>query len=405
MPSWGPRKIKSNAHFYSVFKMIEEEVIESKDSVIEQLFVEVFKDKDAFIETMVENLKKVEEVELEMTGVVRRTMSEMDECGLVEPDDLDAKITELLDKFEGQDLVYTTKFFKVIYKAGQPNLAVAHPRIQKKAGDLSYPINFKGNPLKTDCAALTNMDSEVMCGRGNIGPVFCTLLPLKDFGEEVTKRILDKFNMEINIGDIDENPEEPSASQDFPFTQSQTEDTIKVCQVCRFATRDKIELKEHMNIHHQCEICSQFYATKKDLDHHSQNHMKVNCDECNAKVRKDEMISHKMNHIQLKTFVKKLSKPNAVKPATGYGLWQKEERKKIVETNPEMNFNQVSSELGRRWKLVENAMKAVWKKQALDFNERLKVQNKPAEKDDEQTEVFHNIEEQTLSSGTAWNNC
>ena len=325
MPSWGPRKIKSNAHFYSVFKMIEEEVIESKDSVIEQLFVEVFKDKDAFIETMVENLKKVEEVELEMTGVVRRTMSEMDECGLVEPDDLDAKITELFDKFEGQDLVYTTKFFKVIYKAGQPNLAVAHPRIQKKAGDLSYPINFKGNPLKTDCAALTNMDSEVMCGRGNIGPVFCTLLPLKDFGEEVTKRILDKFNMEINIGDIDENPEEPSASQDFPFTQSQTEDTIKVCQVCRFATRDKIELKEHMNIHHQCEICSQFYATKKDLDHHSQNHMKVNCDECNAKVRKDEMISHKMNHIQLKTFVKKLSKPNAVKPATGYGLWQKEE--------------------------------------------------------------------------------
>lgn len=43
--------------------MIEEEVKESGDSVIEQLFVEVFKDKDSFIEMMVGNLKKVEEVE------------------------------------------------------------------------------------------------------------------------------------------------------------------------------------------------------------------------------------------------------------------------------------------------------------------------------------------------------
>ena len=57
--SWGPRKVKSNAHFFSAFKMIEEEVKETGDSVIEQLFVEIFKDKESFVETMVENLKKI----------------------------------------------------------------------------------------------------------------------------------------------------------------------------------------------------------------------------------------------------------------------------------------------------------------------------------------------------------
>ena len=46
--SWGPRKIKSNAHFYSIFRIVEEEVLENGDSVNQQLFVEIFKDREAF---------------------------------------------------------------------------------------------------------------------------------------------------------------------------------------------------------------------------------------------------------------------------------------------------------------------------------------------------------------------
>ena len=124
MSTWGPRKIKSNAHFYAAFKMIEEKVIEPKDSVIQQLFVEVFKDKDTFIENMVENMNKVHEVEVEMTGGLKRTMSEIDEGSLEEPENLNKKVEELLDKFEGQSLVHTTKFFKVTHKANQPILAI-----------------------------------------------------------------------------------------------------------------------------------------------------------------------------------------------------------------------------------------------------------------------------------------
>ena len=108
--------MKSNGHFYAAFRMIEEEVKESGDSVIEQLFVEVFKDKDSFNEMMVGNLKKVEEVEDEMTGGVKRTLDEMEDFGAEEPEDLNTKILDLFGKFEGKDLVFITKFFKVIYK-------------------------------------------------------------------------------------------------------------------------------------------------------------------------------------------------------------------------------------------------------------------------------------------------
>ena len=373
--------------------MIEEEVKEGGDDVVKQLFVEVFKDKDSFVENMVENLKKVGEVELEMTGGSKRTFSEMDDYSVNEPEDLDAKIGELLDKFEGKDLVYVTKFFKVFSRNSQPHLAVAHPRIQKKAADLSYPISFKGNPLKTDCAALTNLDSDVMSGRGNTGPVFCTLVPVKDLGESTRKRLYDRFNMEFDE-DIEESTPEPSASQDFPYHQSQTEETIKVCQVCRFTTRDKVELKEHMKTHCQCETCWKHFATPSDLDHHMQDHKKETCSECNKEIRKDEMVTHKMNHLKLKSFGKKTLKEKSLKPVTGYGMWQSEERKLIVESNPSMNFNEVSSELGRRWKIVGKEMKETWKQKAIDYNTQLKTSN-----NEEKNDVNNEAEEARETPG------
>ena len=49
---------------------------------------------------------------------------------------------------------------------------------------MSYPMNFKRHALKTDCAALTNLDSDVMSGHGNTGLAFCTLVPFKDLRDE-----------------------------------------------------------------------------------------------------------------------------------------------------------------------------------------------------------------------------
>ena len=304
-----------------------------------------------------------------MTGGVKRTLDEMEDFGAEEPEDLNTKILDLLGKFEGKDLVFITKFFKVIYKNNEPNLAISHPRIQKKAGLLSYNLTFKGTSLRTDCAALTNLDSDIMSGRGNTGPAFCTLVPLKDLSDEVNQKVLDKFNMEIVEQEL------PSTnSQDFPFTQSLTEETLKVCQVCRFATRDKTELREHMQMHYKCDTCSQYYLTDDDLQHHVQNHKKVECDQCSQEIRKDEMLNHKMNHLKLKSFGKKVVKTKVIKPVTGYGLWQKDARKRIIEEHPDMIYTEVGRELGKRWALVGIAQRNVLKKQAEDFNKSLREQ-------------------------------
>ena len=395
--SWGPRKVKSNAHFFSAFKMIEEEVRETGDSVIEQLFVEIFKDKESFVETMVDNLKKIEEVELEMTGGVKRRIDDIEDFSADEPEDLNQKINDLLTKFDEKDLVFITKFFKVIYKNNEQTLAISHPRIQKKAGILSYNLKFNGISLITDCAALTNLDSDIMSGRGNTGPAFCTLVPLKDMSEEVRQRVLDKFNMELIEK---EGPSENS--QDFPFAQSQTEDTLMICQVCRFATRDKPELKDHMQLQFQCANCSQYYLTKEELQHHEQNHKKVKCDQCSQEVRKDEMLNHNMNHLKLKSFGKKVIKKKVVKPVTGYGLWQKDARKRIVEENPGMVYTEVSRELGKRWALVEKKEKDLLKKQAEEFNKTLKATQELVVEDNvEQTDILASTSSNTAEASTS----
>ena len=212
-----------------------------------------------------------------------------------------------------------------------------------------------------------------MSGRGNTGPAFCTLVPLKDLSEEVTGKVLTTFNMELV-----ENVAPPSSnSQDFPFTQSQSEDTLMVCQVCRFATRDKTELQEHLSEHHKCGTCGQFYGTQEELNHHVLNHEKIKCDQCNKLIRKDELLTHQMNHLKLKTFGKKIVKTKSVKPVTGYGLWQKEERKRILQAHPQMLYTDVGRELGRRWALIGAEEKTILKKQAEDFNKALKEKEMP----------------------------
>ena len=90
-----------------------------------------------------------------MTGGVKRRIDDIEDFSADEPEDLNEKINDLLTKFEEKDL------------------AISHPRIQKKAGILSYNLKFNGISLITDCAALKNLDSDIMSGRGNTGPRIC----------------------------------------------------------------------------------------------------------------------------------------------------------------------------------------------------------------------------------------
>ena len=130
-----------------------------------------------------------------------------------------------------------------------------------------------------------------------------------------------------------------------------------------------------MQTHFQCETCRLYYLTEAELEHHQQNHRRVKCDQCSEEVRKDELLNHKMNHLRLKSFGKKVVKKKVVKPVTGYGLWQKDARKMIVDENPGMIYTEVSRELGKRWALVGIDQKNLLKKQAEVFNEALKQAN------------------------------
>lgn len=391
--NWSKRKIKSNAHVYAIFRAIEEEVKETNDEVIKKLFIEVFKDREYIFQCLIENLRKVDEVEHQMTGGLKRKRSETDDESVSageQPEDLDAIIDGLLTKFENKDLVYVTKFFKVTASNGQPHLAVAHPRIRNKAGALSYRMNFNGLKLKADCASLTKLDSDAMSGRGNVGPTYCTLVPIKDLGTETKRRVLARFNMEK----FDEIAEPgPSASQDFPFVQSQTGDTIKVCQVCRYTTRDKIELKEHMTKHYRCQTCLQYFVSEDELEHHLPRHEKEMCSECKKDIRKDEMKVHMKNHRELNTFGRRTLKRKTVK-INCYSLWQSEERKRIVESKPELDSNEVSQELGRRWRETSTDCKNMWKAKAANWGEKLKqITNAPQIAVDEDENAVQNESE------------
>ena len=171
------------------------------------------------------------------------------------------------------------------------------------------------------CGTIVLFDE--LYGSESISQVYGILIEFLSRLDDVTnlKEILyDDFDMEVEEEaehGQEHGQDHQSASQDFPFTQSQTEETIKVCQVCRFATRNKLDLKDHMKTHHQCAQCGQFYLSKKELDYHVQNHMKVKCDLCSMDVRKDELFAHKFNHEKLKTFGRKVKKPKLEKTVTG----------------------------------------------------------------------------------------
>ena len=290
---------------------------EANDVVIDQLFVEVFGSREKFHDTLFSNLKRVEEVETEMTGGVKRKLSDCEDLVDDGVGDVNEKVRNMLDVFEEKDVLYTSKFFKLLTDNGIRTLAISYPRIKKKAGTISYNLSFKGLDLKTDTAMLTNLDSNVMTGRGNIGPAFCTLVPLDSLSRELKSRVYEKFNVDEDEATMQS---QVSVSQEVEFTQSQTAETLIVCKVCRFATRDKVEMKNHMDSHYKCNICGKHFYSAEDLEKHVPDHSKRRCKQCGLFIRDDEMIKHRKIHEKVSEFNKKASK--ALKPVTAYGLWQ-----------------------------------------------------------------------------------
>ena len=88
---------------------------------------------------------------------------------------LNRKVTEVLDTFQEENFVVKTRFIKLQQQKSMQTVAIAHPRIQKKAGNHSFSCDFKvvknikGNPfnITTGNGVFTNLNSDQAYGRGN----------------------------------------------------------------------------------------------------------------------------------------------------------------------------------------------------------------------------------------------
>ena len=126
-----------------------EETKECEENLSKELFVEVFKDKETFDKVLIENIKKVDEIEELMSAKVSKvgrapveeeTPSEYEET--IEQS-LNKKVKELLEKFGEESFVVKSRFFKVFNQSGKYILGVSHPMIQKRQGTLATTAAFK----------------------------------------------------------------------------------------------------------------------------------------------------------------------------------------------------------------------------------------------------------------------
>lgn len=95
--------------------------------------------------------------------------------------------------------------------------------------------------------------------------------------------------------------------------------------------------------------------------------------------------------------VKKEKKPRAT---SAYIFFTKEVRNTIKEENPEMEFGEVSAELGRQWKALPDEDKAKFLKMAEEDKKRVealkkeKKEEEEEEKEEEEEEVLPPVEEE-----------
>ena len=368
-PRWGPRKSKSNALIYAFFRIIQEEVKLSNDKVCEELFVHAFKDRDAFEDALLEELAKVDEYEM-CRGVKRWREDDNDE----EPEqninnpkaEASRIIADLLKKFHDASLVEKSMFFKVMDRSTGRFMAVSHPRIQKKAKQRSYPVSFKGLKLQGTAQLLTNLNSDQM-GPSYSSNCHCTMVPFTIMEDELK----DTLNKMFGMGEEEEvmDPTIPTLSQYFPYTQPQDANTLKVCDLCRFTCSEKDEMESHfMEIHKKCDICQTYLKDDADLRKHTREHDTYFCNECKKDVKEEIRSQHSKMHVKMRGWGKKKLEAKPEKPQTGYQIFAKQERPKVVRDHPGMHHTKVSAEVGKLWQATSRATKDDFNKRADDHN-------------------------------------
>ena len=343
---WRKRKSKSASLFLSIFFLIEKEVSESNDVVCKELFVEIFSSRDEYIKLVMTALDRIDEIESQMSEGNPMTIPNWafgDDAPDEEPSeqlartkpqevDVDKIVRETLDLLEDFDEVERSKYMKFFHK-DVVSIGIMHNKVKtlaKQRGKTppqfqAQQLNYPGYvTLKT--LTFTKPNATSSKGAANTKAGFCTSVVFGKLSLETKKAVIAQFEIEddsLLLEDDDEVGElelDPAASQDYPmFTQSQSAETLKVCNLCDFKTRSKADLQKHNQEHPTCRTCKKSFVTETALKEHMPTHDHISCSICKANVLESKMKSHMDNHTVTENYRKGMNKvnPKEKKPKKG----------------------------------------------------------------------------------------
>ena len=400
-PHWRKRKAKSASLFLSIFFLIEKEVSDSSDNIVKELFVEAFSSRDEYIDLVMIALDRVDEIEAEMKEGKPMKLPNWTFDSATPDDDqeversgnqkevpsvnVDKIVMDTLDVIEGLDEIERSKYVK-IFRNEEVTVAIQHTKVKSLAKEKGKPLpkflsQKKNYPvfvtLKTE--TFTKLISTSCRGATNTCPGFCTSITVSKLSFDTKQALNDIFGlgddallMEVD-GQDDSLEMEPGASQDYPmYSQSQSAETLKVCDVCNYRTRSKLDFQHHMRTHPKCSICTKVFPSEEALSVHIVAHKKVMCGVCNIEVQESNLTSHMESHNASENYrlgltkskskkVKTPSTANAPPRLNSFHIFCRAFREDKKKQFPQLNMIAINKLLRDDWHLLSDDQKAAYR--------------------------------------------
>ena len=255
-------------------------------------------------------------------------------------------------------------------------VGVAHPRLDKDPSLKIIPIKLVGNQ---DTQQFTRMTSMSWYGRKTTIAAQCTIIPWTSFSDEVKESLRQRFQplLEkgisqvediVGVGGDDEEAEDVVQSQTYPqYGQSQTQNTLKSCHLCDFATRCEDDLKEHEKEEHpNCEECGQKVKNQEELGAHIERlHVTFKCALCSKSVPVEESVAHMNMHNTQDSYRRVITEGSKKASNLGYYLFLKEKKAELRMVNPGIRHQMATSQISVMWKGMTKKQKNAYEVRAV----------------------------------------
>ena len=424
-PHWRKRKAKSASQFLSMFYLLEKEVMDSKDQVAMNLFVEAFNSREAYVESVMIEFDEIDRLEKQMSsgpaikvpGFVYDDDAEAEADDETQEDtttnefDFSNCIMELSEIIEDLDEMNKSKYVKIFEKDGEMNIGIHNARIKalaKRSNKTLTPFpsvrNYPSH-VKSSTKTFTKLTATSSVGSSNTSAGYCMLTNIKHISGEAKSRILDVLGKDDTTDeqDVEEHgdalDEDLLPSQDFPnLFQSQTSDTLLHCTLCEYLSRSKVDFEERVAVHPKCTNCGKQFENGTSLQVHMEaTHPStlVLCNTCGKEFPTEAELRDHMKDLFLsykkalernpKTTPKSKSKSasNVVKKKKTmncYLVFVDEHRAKMKEDNPTLSANQITKLLSEAWNSLSKDEQKVYKVKAAQMNSSEEVLEVPCPK-------------------------